>query len=122
MNFEITIVTIEITKENIKIDVKNENNIEEEVNFSDTDEYGNKILVNDIKQGIKIVEVKSNTYAGQLVFIDDPSRVYVGHTEKKGVIGKLILDYLKDEECIAGINANGFSDPNGKGKGGDIIQ
>lgn len=101
--------------------VKNENNIEEEVNFSDTDEYGNKILVNDIKQGIKIVEVKSNTYAGQLVFIDDPSRVYVGHTEKKGVIGKLILDYLKDEECIVGINANGFSDPNGKGKGGDII-
>ena len=94
---------------------------EEEVNFSDTDEYGNKILVNDIEQGIKIVEVKSNTYAGQLVFIDDPSRVYVGHTEKKGVIGKLILDYLKDEECIVGINANGFSDPNGKGKGGDII-
>lgn len=101
--------------------VSNENNTEEEVIFSDTDENGNNILVNDKEQGIKIVEVKSNTYTGQLVFIDDPSRVYVGHTEKKGVIGKLILDYLKDEECIVGINANGFSDPNGQGKGGDII-
>lgn len=101
--------------------VNNGNNIEEEVIFSNTDEYGNKILVNDIEQGIKIVEVKSNTYTGKLVFIDDPSRVYVGHTENKGVKGKLILDYLKDEECIVGINANGFSDPDGHGTGGDII-
>ena len=91
------------------------------VSFSDSDTFGNKILVNDKEQGIKIVEVKSATYTGKLVFIDDPSRVYVGHTEKKGVRGKLILDYLKDEECIVGINANGFSDPDGHGTGGDII-
>lgn len=89
--------------------------------FTDNDEFGNKVVVNDKEQGIKIVEVSSTTYTGKLVFIDDPSRVIVGETKTKGGYGCLILDYLEDYDAIVGINANGFSDPNGQGKGGEII-
>lgn len=89
--------------------------------FSDDDEFGNKVIVNDREQGIKIVEVKETSYTGKLVFIDDPSRVFIAETDNKGNKGKLILDYLEDEDAIIGINANGFLDYNGVGLGGDII-
>ena len=89
--------------------------------LGDTDEFGNKILVNDIEQGIVITEIKSITYNGQLVMIDDPSRVIVGQTDQKGIRGKLITDYLKDYDAVVGINANGFPDPDGSGSGGDIL-
>ena len=117
---EIGITSSEDFLVNENEEIANDEKVDNQI-FSDTDDFGNKVITNNIEQGIKIVEVKTNTYTGKLVFIDDPSRVYVGHTQKKGVMGKLILDYLKDEECIVGINANGFSDPNGQGKGGDII-
>lgn len=93
----------------------------EEGIFSDTDKYGNKVVVNDKEQGIKIVEVKTVSYTAKLVFIDDPSRVFVADTDTKGTRGKLILNYLKDNDAIIGINANGFEDYEGKGHGGEII-
>lgn len=90
-------------------------------NLGETDELGNKVIVNDIEQGIVIVEVKGVSYLGRLVFIDDPSRVFVSNTDRKESRGKLILDYLKDTDSIIGINANGFNDPGGQGMGGQII-
>lgn len=89
--------------------------------FSDDDPFGNKVVVNDLEQGIKIVEVKTVSYTAKLVFIDDPSRVFVADTDTKGTRGKLILNYLKDNDAIVGINANGFEDYEGKGHGGEII-
>lgn len=89
--------------------------------IGETDEFGNKVLVNDIEQGILIVEVKGISYTGQLVFIDDPSRIFVDNTSNKGVQGELILDYLDTNNVILGINANGFLDTNGVGNGGTII-
>lgn len=133
--------------QNIKPDIKEENNIEfEEIEleplkiipekediineadndsintlFTDDDEFGNRVIINDKEQGIKIVEIKNASYTGKLVFIDDPSRVFIANTDKKGSIGKLILDYLEDNNAIIGINANGFIDYEGKGLGGEII-
>ena len=89
--------------------------------FSDEDEFGNKVIVNDKEQGIKIVEIKTVSYTGRLVFIDDPSRIFVAHTDKKGVRGELILNYLSKYDAVLGINANGFVDNEGKGTGGEII-
>ena len=63
--------------------------------FSDDDEFGNKVIVNDKEQGIKIVEVKTVSYTGRIVFIDDPSRVFIANTNRKGTRGELILNYLK---------------------------
>lgn len=94
---------------------------EQGIVFSDDDEFGNKVVVNDKEQGIKIVEVKSMSYTAKLVFIDDPSRVFVADTDRKGTRGELILNYLKNNDAIVGINANGFYDYEGKGHGGEII-
>lgn len=90
-------------------------------NLGDTDQFGNKVLVNDKEQGIVITEVKGVGYSGQLVMIDDASRVFVKNTDKKGEQGELILNYLSKYNSIIGINANGFTDTDGVGNGGEII-
>jgi exopolysaccharide biosynthesis protein len=86
-----------------------------------TDHLGNRIIVDDAEQGVRIVEVKGATYLGRVLFVDDPSRVVVRHTQRPGVIGQLIGDFVKQHDAIAGINGNGFDDPEGHGKGGSII-
>ena len=84
------------------------------------DSLGNTVLVNDIEQGIVIVEVKGNQFVGKILFVDDPSRIVVGSTNRKGVHGQLLCDLMKSNNAIAGINASGFYDADGHGKGGQI--
>ncbi len=84
------------------------------------DQLGNKVLVNDIEQGIVIVEVKGEQFVGKLLFVDDPSRIIVGSTNRKGVHGQLLCDLAKSYDAIAGVNASGFYDADGHGKGGQI--
>ncbi len=84
------------------------------------DDKGNKVLVNDIEEGIVILEVKGSSYKGHLVLIDDPSRVFVGTTDRKNVWGQVVCDMMEDYDAIVGINASGFEDPDGHGKGGKI--
>ena len=85
------------------------------------DPKGNKVLYNDIEEGIVIVEVKGPSFQGFLALIDDPSRVFVGTTNKRGVHGQVICNMMKNYEgTILGINASGFQDPDGHGKGGQI--
>jgi len=45
----------------------------------------------------------------------------VRNTGKKNVQGQLIKSFLNQYDAIAGINGNGFDDPEGHGNGGDII-
>ena len=85
------------------------------------DKTGRAVIVNDIEQGIMISLAKTASYTARIVQIEDPSRVFVATTDRKGVQGKLICDYLRDEEAILGINASGFADYNGNGMGGEII-
>ncbi len=85
------------------------------------DYAGNTVLINDIEQGIVVSEVKGASYRGQIMLIDDPSRVYLGTTTMKGTEGLRIRAMMSHYGAIAGINASGFSDPNDSGHGGDII-
>lgn len=85
------------------------------------DGHGGAVLVNNINQGILISKITTATYTARLVQIDDPSRVFIGTTDQKGSQGKLICDYLKDDNAIVGVNASGFLDYEGHGLGGDII-
>lgn len=85
------------------------------------DKTGRTVIVNLIEQGIMISLAKTASYTARIVQIEDPSRVFVATTDRKGVQGKLICDYLRDEEAILGINASGFADYNGNGMGGEII-
>lgn len=104
-----------------KVEEENTEQVVNQIVFDDNDEFGNKVVVNDKEQGIKIVEVSTVSYTGKIVFVDDPSRVIVRNTDTKDVRGKLILDYLKDYDAIIGVNANGFLDYDGKGNGGTIL-
>ncbi|MCX7951397.1 MAG: phosphodiester glycosidase family protein [Clostridiales bacterium] len=91
------------------------------LNVGDKDYAGNKIVVNDIEQGIIISEVTGPTFKGRIALIDDPSRVFIGTTDRKGVSGRYILDMLKLHNAVLGVNASGFDDPNGKGSGGKVV-
>ena len=97
---------------------QSKNNI---IQFSDDDDFGNEVILNDKNQGIKIVKISTASYTGYLAFIDDPSRIFVENTEYKGVKGEVICDFLDKYNAILGVNANGFMDPEGHGMGGDII-
>ena len=105
-----------VQEENEPVDILDQANL----TVGEKDHLGNKVLVNDIEQGIVIVEVKGEQFVGKLLFIDDPSRVIVGSTNRKGVHGQLLCDLAKSYNAIAGINASGFYDADGHGKGGQI--
>jgi len=72
---------------------------------------------------IEVVEVSGDTYKGKMLVINDPSRVFVGTCGAfgTGLRGKKVMQMVADEGCIAGINAGGFEDNNGVGKGGEPI-
>ncbi|SKA79447.1 Exopolysaccharide biosynthesis protein [Caloramator quimbayensis] len=101
----------------IKNDILRQGNLQ----VGDLDYAGNEIFINDIDQGILISKVKGKTFEGKVALIDDPSRVFIGFTDKKGKQGRYILDYLDMYDSILGINASGFNDPNGKGSGGSVV-
>ncbi len=85
------------------------------------DYAGNKILINDIKQGLTVSEITGPGYKGMIMLIDDPSRVYLGVTPYPGTEGLRIKPMLEQYGAVAGINASGFSDHNGTGTGGQVV-
>lgn len=85
------------------------------------DYAGNTVKVNDIGQGIVVSEVVGNGFKGKVMLIDDPSRIFIGETPYKDTEGLRILDMLDYHKAVAGINASGFSDPNGEGNGGEVF-
>ncbi len=84
------------------------------------DPFGNIVYSNNKEEGVVILDVKKSSYRGKLIMIDDPSRVYLATTDRKGSLGKFICNYLEDENAVVGINASGFKDPGGKGRGGVV--
>ena len=87
----------------------------------DIDEFGNTVIVSDRDEEIYVVEIRKTGYTGRILFVPDPSRVVVRHTRKKNVQGEFIKSFLNEHDAIAGMNGNGFDDPEGHGKGGVII-
>ncbi|MBO4298181.1 MAG: phosphodiester glycosidase family protein [Clostridia bacterium] len=69
---------------------------------------------------IELVEVKGPTYKGYMLIVRDPSRVKVGvcHNPFKERYGKFLDEIAEEENAVAAINAGGFEDDNGSGKGG----
>lgn len=74
----------------------------------------------DPTKGIETIEIKTDTYKGMLMIIDDPTRVFVGVPEAYGedCVGLSLRQMIDKYDAIAGVNAGGFYDPNGVGKGG----
>jgi exopolysaccharide biosynthesis protein len=68
-------------------------------------------------EGITIEDIKGRNFKGKVMIIKDPKRVNVAVTKELGITGQRVSDLVSDAGAIAGINAGGFYDPNGKGNG-----
>lgn len=67
---------------------------------------------------ITIEQVSGEGYKGYMMIISDPSRVFMAVPSSLGSYGQKIDKLVKANNAIAGINAGGFTDPEGKGNGG----
>lgn len=74
-------------------------------------------IISDTSTGIKIEDIKGRSFKGKVMLIKDPKRIKVAVTKNIGVTGERVSDLVKDMGTIAGINAGGFYDPDGKGNG-----
>src|SRR5665648_565615 len=74
-------------------------------------------VVSDPSTGITIEDIKGASFKGKVMLIKDPKRVKLAVTKEIGVTGERVSDLVKDMGAIAGINAGGFYDKDGKGNG-----
>lgn len=74
-------------------------------------------VTTDTTTGITVEDIKGKNFKGKVMLIDDPKRVKIAVTDQLGVTGERVTDLTKKAGAIAGINAGGFYDPNGKGNG-----
>ena len=75
-------------------------------------------LVDDDGDGIIIVPVHGEGYAGYMMVVLDPTRVIVGSVPKNyGIRGFTVAQFAEHFDAAAGTNAGGFLDPNGEGNG-----
>ena len=72
------------------------------------------------KNKVEVVRISAKKYKGVMLIVNDPSKVFVGTIPvfDKEKSGKTVTQMVKDNNCVAGINAGGFDDPGGVGKGG----
>lgn len=78
------------------------------------------VIPEEEKDQILIDDIKGPTFTGKMMVIRDPSRIQLGVNTLMGSehrAGFLVQDYVVAENAVAGINAGGFDDPNGKGDG-----
>lgn len=71
----------------------------------------------DTSSEITIEDIQGPSYKGKVMLIKDPKRVKLAITRKIGVSGEQVSQMVKDLGAVAGINAGGFYDPDGKGNG-----
>lgn len=71
----------------------------------------------DPSEGITIEDINGKAFKGKVMLIKDPKRVKVAVTKELGITGERVSDLVENAGAIAGINAGGFYDPDGKGNG-----
>jgi exopolysaccharide biosynthesis protein len=81
----------------------------------ETDAYG---LVDEDGDGLILQTVKGTGYVGYMLVVLDPTRIMLGTPSSFGGTGLTVEQMVNTYDCVAGINAGGFYDPNGKGNGG----
>ena len=68
---------------------------------------------------IEVIDVKGSTYKGKVMLIHDPSHVFFGAIDSFGGTGMTLSQFLEKYNAIGCVNAGGFLDEGGTGKGGD---
>lgn len=75
-------------------------------------------LIDEDGDGIILETVKGEGFSGYLMVVTDPSRVIMASkVDSFGVRGYTVAQMVQSFDAIAGINAGGFYDPDGKGNG-----
>lgn len=75
-------------------------------------------LVDEDGDGIIVVPVRGEGYSGYMMVVLDPSRVIMGCKPGSfGHRGYTVERMVQEFDAVAGINAGGFEDPEGKGNG-----
>ena len=75
-------------------------------------------LIDEDGDGIILEEVKGEGYSGYMMIVLDPSRVIVGSDPAYyGARGFTVEEMVLKFDAVAGTNAGGFYDPDGKGNG-----
>lgn len=67
---------------------------------------------------VELVNISNNKVKGYILLVKNPSMVKVVSSNKIGVQGMKLLDMVKTNDAIGGINAGGFGDSGGHGNGG----
>ena len=79
------------------------------------DEWG---LIDEDGDGIIVQPVRGEGYSGYMMVVLDPSRVIMGSVPNSyGGRGYTVAEMVQQFDAVAGINAGGFEDPDGKGNG-----
>ena len=79
------------------------------------DEWG---LIDEDGDGIIVEPVRGEGYSGYMMVVLDPSRVIMGSVPTSyGARGYTVAEMVEKFDAVAGINAGGFEDPDGKGNG-----
>ena len=75
-------------------------------------------LVDEDGDGIIVEPVRGEGYSGYMMVVLDPSRVIMGSVPSSyGARGYTVAEMVEKFDAVAGINAGGFEDPDGKGNG-----
>lgn len=75
-------------------------------------------LVDEDGDGIILEPVRGAGFSGYMMVVLDPSRVIMGSkVEAYGGRGYTVAEMVQEFDAVAGINAGGFEDPNGRGNG-----
>ena len=72
------------------------------------------------EEEIVVEDILGSTYKGKMMIVRDPSRLMVGVSHERysrDLRGRTVNDIVKRHDGIAGVNAGGFVDENGKGDG-----
>lgn len=83
--------------------------------------YGDSVCAIDTRNGIVIVALKGDGYAGRMAIIKNPAQVSLAVSKTLGSAGSYLGQICRSENAVLGINASGFSDPEGNGNGGDAF-
>lgn len=69
------------------------------------------------KEPYKIFEINGNNYKGHVLVIYNPSKIKLGVTGRYGVWGENVSTGSKEDGALVAVNAAGFPDAGGHGKG-----
>ena len=84
-------------------------------NISDSE---NAVSGSSDRPDYELIDINEGTYKGKILLVFDPSKVHIASIPSFGGVGWTLSQFIEEHDALACINAGGFEDENGKGKGG----